>query len=509
MSAESPHLDVAELLAGSDGGAADGPAQPHLANCPDCRTDAERWEAVAAGVRHLVASIEAPPLAGLERAANGRPRSYRPGRYLRLGVAAGAAVAVVAGLLVTVTPGAPRPALPIHTAWQPARPLPRSGTPGPGGAAGTWRLASYFVSTGWREHTVGPEPGNLTCPAATTCYIQGDNAVSASGPADMDSFYVSTDGGADWSVLPVPPGVAFTSKLACGSVTDCVAGASYHGRPVLVRTVDGGHSWTIAPLPGTVGQILQLSCSPATATCEGLAAAPAVVWHWLPNRAGRRFLTIAGGHVRTTAFPAGDWIQSVNCPAAGHCVAAGVRRSGRATVDVALTTSDGGTHWAPGALPKGLASFPPSLVRCADVSHCYLLGYAGPRAARSEVLASADGGHTWAARPLPATSPDPYVSDIACPAAATCYAAGTEAVPQQFANGSNGGRAVVFITHDGGRHWTPVTFTEPARVPRGVSSDAFMDVGDIQCPQAGACVALGVSDQGSRTTPVYTSRSSS
>jgi len=34
--------------------------------------------------------------------------------------------------------------------------------------------------------------------------------------------------------------------------------------------------------------------------------------------------------------------------------------------------------------------------------------------------------------------------------------------------------------------------------------DAFMDIGGIQCPQVNVCVALGVSDQGSRSTPVYT-----
>ena len=37
-------------------------------------------------------------------------------------------------------------------------------------------------------------------------------------------------------------------------------------------------------------------------------------------------------------------------------------------------------------------------------------------------------------------------------------------------------------------------------------NDAFMAIGQIQCPQAGNCVALGVSDQGSKSTPVYTTR---
>ena len=33
-----------------------------------------------------------------------------------------------------------------------------------------------------------------------------------------------------------------------------------------------------------------------------------------------------------------------------------------------------------------------------------------------------------------------------------------------------------------------------------------MTLGSIQCPQLNVCVGLGVTDQGSKTTPVYTSR---
>jgi hypothetical protein len=49
-----------------------------------------------------------------------------------------------------------------------------------------------------------------------------------------------------------------------------------------------------------------------------------------------------------------------------------------------------------------------------------------------------------------------------------------------------------------------VSFAVPSHIPSGVQLDAFMDVGEVQCPQINDCVALGVSDQGSKTTPVYT-----
>jgi hypothetical protein len=63
---------------------------------------------------------------------------------------------------------------------------------------------------------------------------------------------------------------------------------------------------------------------------------------------------------------------------------------------------------------------------------------------------------------------------------------------------------MILVTKDAGAHWSRTTFAAPARVPPGMQIDAFMDIGGIQCPQVNVCVALGVLDQGSRSTPVYT-----
>jgi hypothetical protein len=37
-----------------------------------------------------------------------------------------------------------------------------------------------------------------------------------------------------------------------------------------------------------------------------------------------------------------------------------------------------------------------------------------------------------------------------------------------------------------------------------MQGDSFMDIAQIQCPQPDACVAIGASDQGSSSTPIYT-----
>ena len=319
-----------------------------------------------------------------------------------------AGVAVVAGLLAVVLSGAPRLTRPVHTAWEPARPLPRGAVAGAGGPAGAWRLASYLVSAGWRENTAGPEPGSLTCPTATTCYVEGDNATSDSGPADMDTMYVSYDGAVSWNALPVPAGITFTSALSCGSAASCAAGALDHGQPVFVSTADGAHSWTIDPLPAGDGQIVQLSCPSAT-TCAGLVTAtpPAPPQQYFT---GVKLLATTDGGRRfaTSAFPAGAFMQDVSCPTTTGCVAVGVNNIDTPTRGVALTTSDAGAHWSPGTLPAGYRRPIPALHlrRCEPLLHdrrCPLAkrlrmdGYGGDRRRRPHLDAATVSGQ----RPQP------------------------------------------------------------------------------------------------------------
>lgn len=449
------------------------------------------------------------PEPGPSRVRSGRRWSRR-----RL-LAIGAATAVAAGLLAVLLPGTPRLTHPLHSAWQPAHALPRGGTTAPpGGPTGTWRLAGYLVSEGWQENTTGPEAGYLTCPTTTTCYVQGNSASSASGPADMNSFYVSTDGAASWSVLPVPSGLTFSSALSCGSASSCAAGGLFHGQPVFVTTASGGHSWTIDPLPARDGQIFQLSC-PTTTACGALATPSATLPLGQQYYGRVRFLAITdnGRHFAASAVVRGDSMQYLSCPTASHCVAIGVHNRDAGVNQplgpgVVATSTDGGTTWSSGVLPRGLGVGPFPQVTCVDAGHCFMLGYThSQQNAYSDIAVSANGGRTWTQRSLPPSAPDPQLSQIACPTDTTCYAAGEDAIPQHFANGSsNGGSAMLLITHDAGRSWSRVTFARPARVPHGLQIDAFMTLGSIQCPQLNVCVGLGVTDQGSKTTPVYTSR---
>jgi photosystem II stability/assembly factor-like uncharacterized protein len=419
---------------------------------------------------------------------------------------------VLAAVLVILLPGHGTLSRPLRTAWEPARELPQAANTGAGSSSGSWRLASYLISVGWQRGTAGPEPGYLTCPTASACYVEGDNATSASGPADMDSLYVSSTAGISWSVLPVPAGLTFTTAMSCSSASDCAAGGSYNGQPVFVRTADGGHSWTIDPLPSTaIGVIFQLSC-PTNTTCYGLLTTSQ---SQLPlgqqYYGGVTFLstTDAGSHFGASAFPAGQSMQALSCPATGDCVAIGASSADLGANSIAYggfvqSTRNGGATWTPGRFPAHFSLGPFPQVTCPDAAHCFILGTSNPRTGYGAVAVSADGGRTWAKRPPPGDVPQPQLSEMSCPTDSTCYVSGSEAVAQRFPGGVNGGSAVILATDDAGLQWRRITFPVPRYVPARMQIDAFMSVGGIQCPQVNACVALGVSDQGSRSTPVYT-----
>jgi hypothetical protein len=90
----SPHLDLGDLVAEVTGQAVDDRAREHLARCAQCRTEANRWDLVASGVRSLTAATP-------EAAPPARPRRYRPrvpaGPRRRTVLAAAAAALVILG----------------------------------------------------------------------------------------------------------------------------------------------------------------------------------------------------------------------------------------------------------------------------------------------------------------------------------------------------------------------------------------------------------------------------
>ena len=211
----------------------------------------------------------------------------RTRRVRRSGVlVACAAALVVAGVLVVGggggTPQARR--LPLHS--------------------GTWRLADDVLSGTWNQYTDGPPRGSLTCPTISVCYVMSGHYKTpyAGAPLLGVSLYASSDGGQNWTPHPMPNGFAPTSQIACGSASNCAAGGTHSGQPVLAATNDGGETWALDPLPSRVGHLDTLSC-PSTNFCAGLVANSKVLskghrrhlslhhrrWHEVHRRASREW----------------------------------------------------------------------------------------------------------------------------------------------------------------------------------------------------------------------------
>jgi photosystem II stability/assembly factor-like uncharacterized protein len=138
-----------------------------------------------------------------------------------------------------------------------------------------------------------------------------------------------------------------------------------------------------------------------------------------------------------------------------------------------------------------------------------MLGYINwqdPGRGVSDIAVSQDGGRTWMERNLPASVPDPQLESIACPDETTCYVAGSQSGPPSAGqNDVNADTATVLVTHDDGVTWSRITLPRPGHRPSGWDHDAYMSVGDIQCPQVSTCIALPAADQGAKSVPVYTS----
>lgn len=119
-----------------------------------------------------------------------------------------------------------------------------------------------------------------------------------------------------------------------------------------------------------------------------------------------------------------------------------------------------------------------------------------------DIASTTDGGLSWAPDQMPADVPQPQFSGLSCPTDDQCWATGTEAVPIQIGNTFDGGSSMVLGTTDGGSVWSRVTFSVPASAPN-YDGQSYLSIGNISCPTAGTCVALGVGAQSAPSVPVY------
>lgn len=527
--------DLSDVLvtdaAGQAGGSSDGHPWRQLRRKSSARR--LRWSAVAVGAAAVIVAV--PVTVDLATS----PSAHPP---------------------VTTAPS-PRPPVttlpvshpPFSTAWTAARPMPV-----PGGSSrehhGTWRLLDDVLSGQWTQNVDGPPPGTATCPSDHACYkLAGIYASSRPNAALRSmSLYVSADGGASWSVLPVPSGFIPTSSLSCGSVSWCAAGGTYDHDAVLLSTADGGHVFSVDPLPTGLGTLQELSC-PAAGECDGLVSTQSNSTGSLPSTVtiDATFLSTNDGGKTFTDRPiiAGESMSAIDCSSPIDCIVTGVQNGplrSSSTHPVVATTSDGGGTWQPGVFPAGFHGTI-SAPSCANAADCAVIGQIpvsnrldkctptpvsqvmSPAVAAistvestllirameaagsggtcspsqvADIATTTDGGQTWTPDHLPTSVPDPSIFGLSCPTADECWAAGTELVPVRIGNTSDEDSPVLLGTTDGGATWSKVTFSLPATAPNP-TGQSYQSIGAMTCPTATMCLATGAAAAGASVSPVY------
>ena len=383
----------------------------------------------------------------------------------------------------------------------------------------------YVSHDGALSWSVLPVPTGLYFTTALTCATT-DACAAGATDAGQPVLITTSDGGHSFTIDPLPAGVGALYSLSCPALNFCgglaATSADPNATPIdatFLSTLNNGASFADSPLPNDDSMSL-LAC-PAAGTCVVAGTSDAAgVNDWT---AGVVASTSDDGATWSSgSFPTGfgvNYLSTLSCGDSLHCSVTGdiaiqvsqsKSCSSLSPPSVAPTTSSTTTTTTPPSpavaaiaqRESALASQAGAIEAQHGIIEC------GPNTTQliSDVASSSDGGISWVPEQLPNSAPSPQLNDIACVGPSYCVATGSVEVLQRFPSGAeNGGSAIVLVTRDGGESWNSVSFAVPSSVPSGVQIDAYMAVGTVQCPEVDDCVALGVSDQGSKTTPVYTS----
>jgi len=296
-----------------------------------------------------------------------------------------------------------------------------SAVKGPFGAVGQGDLVTSDAHT-WRHYQGLPSSSMhvtaISCPTATVCYASGP------GPQQQPRVAETVNGGVSWKRLDPPGwGTAFSwwpNSIDCVSATTCwVAGvtAGSTPSPVIAETTDQGTTWTtFSNLPSSPGgggyQLNGISCTTAR-ICVAVGGLDQ------PGGTATVIVTTDGGVTWSRSIDATlsgiQQLFSVSCLRVGGalpaCRAAGQALQGAGPVE--LMSADGGATWKGVETADGSGRL--NSISCPDAAHCWAAGAQTSLA----LLGTSDGGSSWSAETADTSTEDGSVS---CASAQVCVA---------------------------------------------------------------------------------------
>lgn len=358
---------------------------------------------------------------------------------------------------------------------------PSSGsTTGPSPSLGPWQGALTTTTLPAPVQTLRA----VACATAQRCWAVGSTLATSSAPAGP-ALVATTDGGASWAVLTLPPTVGYLSGVACTSARSCTAvgqvGVTGVG-PGAILTTTNGTTWALQVVPPGTTDVTAVDCR-VDGRCTALGVVSGVVSTLTPSHAGT---WVATGRLPAPASVA----TALSCTDATHCWATAAQSVDVGHVIGAIdVTSDGGATWAPQNVPVGTGALQgidctpgtdTTRTATGTGASCTAVGttatvLGGARTGQGVVLTTANGGSRWAAAPVTAASAD--LLAVSC-TAGPCVAVGTTAVTAPQAG-------VVILTGTAGASggiWRQAV-TAPVALPLTA----------VACVSLSACVVVGES----------------
>jgi hypothetical protein len=323
---------------------------------------------------------------------------------------------------------------------------------GPGGSGWQVNLSDPTITS--TDSPGNASTGTITCRTPSVCYLVGDDS------SDNGYLLTTTDSGASWNPVTLPPGSGGLNGIACPTSTTCYITTTV---PEIFLTADAGGTWSSVTPPAGLGNVSGIVC-PTVSSC------------YLVGGDGGTMIfstTDSGATWNSTAALPPDFLASgsIACPSTTTCYDVG-DSSDTQNQAIVVTTTDSGATWTPEYLPTPSSTFLGSPIACPSVTACFVSDY---KSSAYQIQATTDSGSTWTAQKLPKDSG--HISALACPSTSICYGVGENATDH---DGQISIFGEIVVTTDSGATW------QYQVIPSGTSS-----ISAATCPSTTSCFVQG------------------